>query len=103
MRAQAERAPRPGGAPVAAPVAEEKDLEGEGWAVVLFNDDVHDMVEVASAIMQATGFDAETAWAIMMRAHEAGKAGVVIAEKSEAERVASVLRTAKLTVEIKQV
>lgn len=96
-------APGTGTAP--APVLEEeaaaKTKKGEGWAVILFNDDQHDMVEVTVAIMAATGFDQDTAWAIMERAHKDGKAIVVITDQPEAEKVASVLRSAKLTVELK--
>jgi ATP-dependent Clp protease adapter protein ClpS len=84
-------------------VEEVAQTKGEGWAVILFNDDVHSFDEVISAIIKATGFDIEAAVAITMRAHNHGKAVVLITDKAEAERVASVLRTAKLTVEIRAV
>lgn len=93
--------------PRAAPgVLEETEEEaatgfGEGWAVILFNDDVHDMVEVVVAIHLATGFGEPQCIEIMLTAHRAGKAVVTITEREEAEKIASVLRTHKLTVELR--
>jgi len=93
----------PGTATAPGEVAEEQETRGEGWAVLLFNDSVHSMDEVAAAVCVAINCDLDTAWSIMLRAHKNGKAVVTIAERVEAERVASVLRSAKLTVEIKAV
>lgn len=108
VRASAPDAPGSGspgtsaqGAPGA--VKEVAQTKGEGWAVILFNDDVHSFDEVITAIIKATGFDVDAAVAITMRAHNNGKAVVLITDKAEAERVASVLRTAKLTVELRAV
>jgi ATP-dependent Clp protease adapter protein ClpS len=84
----------------------EEEIEispGEGWAVILFNDDNHDMMEVAVVLHLATGFDLQQCWDIMLAAHKNGKAVVTITEKQEAEKIVSVLRTAKLTAEVRQV
>ena len=82
-------------------LASEQQAPGEGWAVVLYNDDHNDMLYVAALLMTATGFSLERAWDIMMTAHTKGKAVVTIADKPEAERIASVLKTGGLTVELK--
>lgn len=80
--------------------ADEALSPGEGWAVILYNDDVNEMMHVVRMIRKATGFSAERAFEIMMTAHTKGKAVVTITEKVEAERIASVLRTGGLTVEL---
>lgn len=86
-------APAPGtqDQPAPAPTA------GEGWAVILFNDDVHDMFYVTHLLMQATGFGRVRSWRIMLTAHHNGKALVTITEKDEAERIAAVLQGGGLT------
>lgn len=81
---------------------DEETAPGEGWAVILYDDDVHDMIEVTAAIHIATGFEPEQCWEIMMRAHSQGKAVVTITEKQEAEKIVSVLRTFKLTAELRR-
>lgn len=76
---------------------------GEGWAVILYNDDHNDMLHVVAMIVKATGFAVERAVEIMMTAHTKGKALVTITEKAQAERIASMLKTGGLTVELQMV
>jgi ATP-dependent Clp protease adapter protein ClpS len=95
--------PKPSELPV--PVIEEqkKDTGGEGWAVILYNDDVHSILEVVFLIVQATGFTIEAAEAITMKAHNSGKAIVLITTKNDAEKIAKYLSSARLRVEVKTV
>ncbi len=79
----------------------ERQAPGEGWAVVLHNDDHNDMLHVAALIVRATGFSLERAWEIMMTAHTEGKAIVTITDKPKAEAIASVLESGGLTVDLK--
>jgi ATP-dependent Clp protease adapter protein ClpS len=76
---------------------------GEGYRVVLFNDDQHTMEEVTIQIMIAIDCDTETAAQIMLRAHSNGRATVTITSRTEARRVASVLREIALRVAVEQV
>ncbi len=79
----------------------EQQAPGEGWAVILHNDDHNDMLYVAALIVKATGFSLERAWEIMMAAHTKGKSVVTITDKAEAEKISSVLKTGGLVVELK--
>ncbi|MDD4280250.1 MAG: ATP-dependent Clp protease adaptor ClpS [Candidatus Sumerlaeales bacterium] len=83
----------------------EKELDGagEGWAVYLHNDDDHEMVEVTNQLMLALDCDSTQAWRIMMKAHTNGVALVIITGKSEAEKIADVLREIKLKVDVESV
>lgn len=74
---------------------------GEGWAVVLYNDDHNEMTYVALLLRKATGFTIEQCAEIMMTAHTQGKAIVTITEKPRAERIVSVLTTGGLTAELR--
>lgn len=64
---------------------------GQPHKVILFNDDDHSMMEVVSQIMKATGYGAEQASAIMMEAHNAGRAVVWTGHKERCEHIADVL------------
>lgn len=76
---------------------------GEGYRVLLFNDDQHTMDEVAIQIMVAIDCDTDMAMQIMMRAHNNGCATVTITSRTEARRVAKVLREIALRVAVEQV
>lgn len=76
---------------------------GEGWRVVLFDDDTHGMDEVAVQIVVAIGCDWPMAVEIMLRVHNHGRATVTIAAKTEADRVAAVLRRIALRVKVEKV
>ena len=77
--------------------------KGEGYRVVLFNDDQHTMDEVAIQIMVAIDCDTDMAMDIMLRAHTNGYATVTITSRTEARRVARVLREIALRVTVEQV
>lgn len=106
-----EGAPGPGtekvpSTPLPAVAEPEEDAEsaasvgGEGYRVLLFNDDFHSMEEVILQIMKATRCPLDVAEEIMLRAHNNGQAVVVITSQEEAERVASVLRDIALVVQV---
>jgi ATP-dependent Clp protease adaptor protein ClpS len=75
-------------------------LTGEGYRVLLFNDDVHSSQEVAMQLVKALTCTLDVAVEIMLRAHTTGKAVVTIASRREAERVAGVLREIALLVRV---
>ena len=81
---------------------EQQTAPGEGWAVLLFNDDHNSMDYVVVVLMDATGFAPERCAEIMLQAHYNGKAVVTITERPEAERICEKLTTAGLTSIIKR-
>jgi len=81
--------------------AQVEQAPGEGWAVVLFNDDHNEMLYVALLLRQATGFSLDQCRDIMMTAHTMGKAIVTVTEKPRAERIVSVLTTGGLTAKLR--
>jgi ATP-dependent Clp protease adapter protein ClpS len=72
---------------------------GEGWRVVLYNDEEHYREEV----IVATNCNEQVAAAIVDRAHHYGQATVIITDKDEAERVAGVLQRINLRVSVEHV
>jgi ATP-dependent Clp protease adaptor protein ClpS len=103
----AEQPAGPAPAPVlpAPEEIEERDTGpgGEGYRVLLFNDEVHTQDEVTLQIMKALGCPFATAHEIMMRAHTRGSATVAITAKDEAERIAGVLREIALRVRVDKI
>jgi ATP-dependent Clp protease adaptor protein ClpS len=77
-------------------------LLGKPHRVILFNDEVHGMDEVAAQIRKATGFSLQKAWEIMMRAHTAGSATVITACLERCEHVAAVLEQIRLGTRIEK-
>ncbi len=69
------------------------------YVVILYNDDYHDMGEVAFQIQKATGCDEMTALDIMFEAHSRGRAICFTGSEGECEKVAGVLRQIRLQVE----
>ena len=69
------------------------------YVVILYNDDHHDMEEVAGQLQKATGYDMERCVRVMLEAHERGRAIAYTASAEECERVARVLRQIRLQVE----
>jgi ATP-dependent Clp protease adapter protein ClpS len=78
----------------------EDHLAGEGYRVLLFNDEVHSMEEVALQLMKALSCTLDVAAAIMLRAHTNGKAVVTITARREADRIAGILREISLLVSV---
>lgn len=71
--------------------------------VVLFNDEVHDAIDVSSQIIKATGYSQEKAILIMLEAHSTGRAIVWTGHKERAEHIARVLEEIDLSVKLEQV
>lgn len=82
---------------------ESTHVGGEGYRVVLFNDDVHAMDEVAFQVMKALGCPWDDAVHIMLCAHRNGSTTVTIASRTEANRVAGVLGEIGLLVQVNRV
>jgi ATP-dependent Clp protease adaptor protein ClpS len=76
---------------------------GRPHNVILFNDEHHSMDEVTLQIMKAIGCDAETAFGIMMEAHNTGRAIVFSGVLERCELVASILEQIRLGTKIEPV
>jgi len=76
---------------------------GEGWRVILFNDDTHTMDEVTIQLMLALHCPAEVAVEIMLTAHRTGRATVTITTRPEAERIGGILQQIDLQVRVEPV
>ena len=76
---------------------------GEGFRVLLFNDNVHTVDEVVAQVSKALRCSKEDACEITGRAHENGATVVVIASEREANRVGRVLHQIGLHVKVDKV
>jgi ATP-dependent Clp protease adapter protein ClpS len=73
---------------------------GAPSSVILYNDESHNMEEVAVQIIKATQCTADQAMAIMMEAHTKGRAVAYHGHRERCEHVAAVLEQIKLKVDI---
>ena len=79
---------------------DERETEfADTYVVILYNDDYHDMGEVALQIQKATGCNELEALEIMLEAHTRGRAICYTGSEAECEKVAGVLRQIRLQVE----
>lgn len=69
---------------------------GNPYNVILFNDDHHSMDEVVDAINRATHCGVSRAFALMMEAHNTGRAVVFTGSLERAELVAQILEEIRL-------
>lgn len=76
---------------------------GKPYNVILHNDSVHGMEEVAAQIIKAIKCTTDKAMAIMLQAHYSGRAIVITTHQEHAEQVASVLEEIRLGVKIEPV
>jgi len=77
---------------------EKSNLDGP-YIVILYNDDYHDMDEVATQLQKATGYDIQRCIAIMLEAHASSRAIAYSGSEQECERCATILRQIRLQVE----
>jgi ATP-dependent Clp protease adapter protein ClpS len=81
-------------------IDEEAPFGDEGpYVVILYNDDVHDQMEVTSQLQKATGYPIDRCVAIMFEAHTRGRAIAFTGSERDCDRVAGVLRQIRLQVE----
>jgi ATP-dependent Clp protease adapter protein ClpS len=73
---------------------------GEGYRVVLYDDDYHDMPEVAAQIHKATQYPPMQCWEIMLEAHHKGRAICYKGSREKCHRVTRVLREIRLQCEV---
>jgi ATP-dependent Clp protease adaptor protein ClpS len=73
---------------------------GEGYKVILYDDDTHTMDEVVAQVMRAIGCSKERAEEIMFEAHSKGRAMVIAAHLERCEHVAAVLERIGLHTDI---
>lgn len=69
------------------------------YVVILYNDDHHEMEEVAGQLQKATGYTMERCVRVMLEAHERGRAIAYTGGADECERIARILRQIRLQVE----
>ena len=76
---------------------------GEGeWIVVVFNNDHNTFEEVTGILQQATGCTMQEAEMETWEVHHLGRSIVHHAECSECERVAGIIRTIGIRVEVSE-
>jgi ATP-dependent Clp protease adapter protein ClpS len=78
-------------------------LIGKPYNVILFNDDHHDMMEVVTQIVKATGCNSIQATAVMMEAHNKGRAIAYSGGLERCEHIESILNEIHLGTKIEQV
>ena len=69
---------------------------GRPYNTILFNDNVHTMIEVTNQLKKATGYSDEKVEDIMLEAHNKGRAIVMTAHREKAEHVAAILEEIRL-------
>jgi ATP-dependent Clp protease adaptor protein ClpS. len=74
----------------------------EGWIVVVYNNEHNTYEEVISILMQATGCSLDEAQIETWEVDHLGKSVVHHGAQEECERVASIIRTIGIQVEVKQ-
>ena len=75
---------------------------GDGYVVIVFNNDKNTYEEVMEILMKATACTAEEAWIETWEVDHLGKSVVHHADQDECERAASVIRTIGIKVEVRQ-
>jgi ATP-dependent Clp protease adapter protein ClpS len=78
------------------------NILGKPYNVILFNDETHSMNEVVAQIMKATQCDAGRASAIMMEAHNMGRAIAFSGSLERCEHAESILAEIHLGTKIEQ-
>ena len=76
---------------------------GEGYRVLLYNDELHTQEEVVIQLRRALSCPLEQAIEIMLRAHTNGKAVVTITTRDQAQHIAKILREIALVVRVDRV
>jgi ATP-dependent Clp protease adapter protein ClpS len=78
------------------------NILGKPYNVILFNDETHSMEEVVAQLMKATRCDAGRASAIMMEAHNMGRAVAFSGSLERCEHAESILAEIRLGTQIEQ-
>ena len=81
-------------------VEETTDQTGDGFRVILYNDEYHSMDEVILQLQKATGCDMEKAIDIMLEAHTKGRAVCYQGGRDDCQKVCRVLREIRLQCEV---
>lgn len=86
------------------PLATELDVSlakrGEGWRVILYNDDIHGVDEVILQLQKATGCDLDTAARVTLEVDKNGRGVCYRGERDDCGRVVRVLREIRLQCEV---
>jgi ATP-dependent Clp protease adaptor protein ClpS len=81
-------------------LVEINNLLGKPYKVILFNDESHNMYEVANQIIKAIHCSMEQALNIMLEAHTKGQAVAFTGSKERCELVVEILEQIKLTTDL---
>ena len=76
------------------------DCAGSKFRVILYDDDYHDVEDVAAQLQKATQYSAQKCWAIMLEAHNKGRAICFHGSREKCHGVARVLREIRLQCEV---
>jgi ATP-dependent Clp protease adaptor protein ClpS len=69
---------------------------GKPHKVILYNDENHEMTEVVNQIVKATGYGSQQATAIMLEAHNSGRAIVWSGGLERCEHISAILEEIRL-------
>ena len=73
---------------------------GDGYRVILYNDDYHSQDEVAAQLHKATEYSLRRCWAIMLEAHLQGRAICYHGTREKCHHVTRILREIRLQCEV---
>jgi len=76
-------------------------ISGEGWAVVLYDDDVHEVKCVARALRRLAHLSMEQAIEATLKAERCGSAVVTITDEESARMLADELTAELMKVEVR--
>jgi len=73
---------------------------GDGYRVIIYNDDHHGQDEVTTQLHKATGYTWEKCFAIMVEAHTRGRAVCYRGSREKCHNVTRILREIRLQCEV---
>jgi ATP-dependent Clp protease adapter protein ClpS len=77
-----------------------REVPGEGWAIVLYNDDLLALRHVLCTLRRIVGLSCEAALEVSWQASLKGRAIVTITTYAEAEKIAEALADERLPVDL---
>jgi ATP-dependent Clp protease adaptor protein ClpS len=77
-------------------IAKKQDM----YNLIMFNDDHHDMVQVARQVIKAVKCSRDKALQIMMEAHQSGQAIAMTGPKDEVKKAGNILMEIDLAIDI---
>lgn len=88
--------------PAPVETAKQDELPSPGWIVTVYNNETNTYDEVMTVLMLATGCDAEEAFIETWEVDHLGKSVVHLADETECEGVAAIIRRIGIEVSVTQ-